>query len=1034
MTFTERAAQQLQQRLRAKLLQLFNHEEDVPGEDRWLLDSVAKSRLQEALNRFESASVCTIHAFCRRALARHDPGRASSKSPEVIDGRRAFQEALRRALRTHLAKRPEEQHYLRLWLADRSLGALENLLLECYERRATLSPKLCSDTLHKALGAVRALDLSPRALRPWLSRSGLSSKDQRALLERLLWLRRLVLEQTPDEPELIATLSKEQKLGELLAKVEGLARPGRKVPLLCQTIRALQDATPSFEAVIAQRFGPIVEREVQAQKAAQDQMDYDDMILRLQALLTGPQSDSVKRSIRERYRFALIDEFQDTDQRQWSIFEQLFAEDGHLYVIGDPKQAIYSFRGADVQTYLRAKTRLSERAPVEHLDACFRASTPMIQALNTLLEDGVPERFFTGPIRYTHPVRPGRPRFAGLEKEGTLLSPVHLFQLPKSGAKEAHLRAIVREAWRLLRPGAFCTREGLERTPLSARDILVLTRTTDEGSELAARLKAAGLPVQFHHKTDLFQTPQAQDVLTLLLAIERPEDPARRAAAWLSPFFDVPLYQLSNARELPGTHPLLKRLFAWRGKAERNLRSLLSAIHQQSGLWEREALLGDPSGPLRNYQRILEILEEQCATEVFSLGELIERMRALIQGEVQASEYPHAARGEEDAIQLMTMHRAKGLEAAVVFLYGGLQSPKQSSYLFHRDGQRLQHVGPNPPTQALQEQREEEQRLLYVAITRAKARIYLPQLPAAQRLQGPYRELNRVLLSPRLLASSKLFQVEALSASSPAVDRAAPERPLSAWSPPAALLEPPQAAPPALPDALLTEYAHLPWEAGGAKLPEVELSSELGAPKSEAERTEQLIRELLCTLPLQNLEEPQKLRALIQAELSARSLDPSLSELCAQRLQRALSAPLRLGELLLPQGLRKERIKRAVDYLYPLPATSPTMPWSMIKGRGFLRGTIDVLLEKEGKLFVLDWRPRLPKTQPAHARFYALLLKRMYSWQDEASFQSFGGVAFVCAQSLDAQLHRPAWSESLEAQVNLLPQAERLALLERLSP
>ena len=141
-----------------------------------------------------------------------------------------------------------------------------------------------------------------------------------------------------------------------------------------------------------------------ARKRERGTLDYEDMLAWLADALDGPRGKSLAATLRERYRVTLIDEFQDTDELQWKIFRQVFIEGGTgntVYVIGDPKQAIYGFRGADVHAYLEAREQLSESgATVVHLRENFRSTGDMIEACNLMFDQNAAAPLFTGEITY----------------------------------------------------------------------------------------------------------------------------------------------------------------------------------------------------------------------------------------------------------------------------------------------------------------------------------------------------------------------------------------------------------------------------------------------------------------------------------------------------------------------------------------------------------------------------------------------------------------------------------------------------------
>ena len=263
---------------------------------------------------------------------------------------------------------------------------------------------------------------------------------------------------------------------------------------------------------------------------------------------SGPRQQTLLAGLRARYKHALIDEFQDTDEVQWSIFRRIFfASPGHvLTVIGDPKQAIYCFRGADVHTYLRARGEIEAAGGARlPLTANFRSTAAAHRRVQRHPRSGgavLPARG-RDPLRPPgdlRPPRPGprrsagraRPRAgrAGRRDRGEVAG--HL--AGQAGGAGPHGRrdpraAVARDGPLLGPPGA--------RTPLRPRDVFVLTRTTRESREIGEVLRAARIPFAFFKQERLFETVEAREVLDLLRAIVDPDDRTARARAFITPFF-----------------------------------------------------------------------------------------------------------------------------------------------------------------------------------------------------------------------------------------------------------------------------------------------------------------------------------------------------------------------------------------------------------------------------------------------------------------------------------------------------------------
>ena len=234
----------------------------------------------------------------------------------------------------------------------------------------------------------------------------------------------------------------------------------------------------------------------------------------------------------------LIDEFQDTDELQWSFFERVFLESkgrNLVYLIGDPKQSIYGFRGADVHTYLEVRDRVVEHAgtPLVQLSESFRSTRALIDAYNFLLDSSAEPSFFDGDIRYDRPVTAGRELIA-VEADGSLAKPIHLLKVvPREGdglstgelrrglARQIALgvRDLLSEDKHLL----FGPKDQAGR--IEPGDVFVLTATNKEALQVAQALCEADVPFAFYKQDGLFQTSEARAIHDLLTAAPRPRGP-----------------------------------------------------------------------------------------------------------------------------------------------------------------------------------------------------------------------------------------------------------------------------------------------------------------------------------------------------------------------------------------------------------------------------------------------------------------------------------------------------------------------------
>lgn len=857
VTFTERAAAELRERVRELLQRILAGPPPAPpaaSSPAWTIDEAARRRLRQALLEFDDAAILTIHGFCQRVLTEHAFLIGRHLEQTLVDSRAAFARGFKHVLRADLATTRRAD--LRAWLAHGDVEALERLLHDVDAARAdALRPELRPDELRAALEALagsvrRGLQPALRAI----ERSGLHAATRKAAQGHLGAVVRAAAAWLEEGEGSLLALSLDPALDRPLDylhdKADALRAAAPDAAALIDHAVAVRRWRVPIAAAAAQLFLPQVRARVDEDKRRRGEYDFDDMLLLVRdAVERSPVADALVASLRRQWVHALIDEFQDTDDAQWATFRRVFVEAPHphaLWVIGDPKQAIYGFRGADVFTYLRATRELLQGAPPFRLVQSFRATAPMVDALNALFEEGV----FEGEITYPRAAC-GRPERRLRDAAGRDLPPVHVTHFVRDDdaplragpLREVHARRIAEEARRLVEAGTVVVPPGEAPRPLEYRDMFVLTRTTREGLQVARHLRALGVPFAFYKQEGLLGTLEADDVHAVLCAVLDPRDRSRRLRAWATPFFGLALDELEACRDLPGDHPLVARLLAWSRLAERRAYgALFAAMVDDSGLARRELLLRASERELTNYLHLLERLHEAATRGHLELHELVRLLGAWIREErAPDGEDPDVQRLESDAaaVQIMTMHKAKGLEAEVVFLFGGLSEWRRTDLnVYHDEGgmpraerpedergvfvyhdpktlRRVVHVGPLTKEVAQRveaEQRAEERRLIYVAVTRARARVYLPGFGRHVRngrngreevwdypylggcMEALARRLHDLSGGDPARLDPRLFEVEVVRgaaaapvASGPAPDVAAA---LAAWSPPEALLRP----------------------------------------------------------------------------------------------------------------------------------------------------------------------------------------------------------------------------------------------------
>jgi exodeoxyribonuclease V beta subunit len=802
VTFTDKATREMRERVRAKLRELLDAKEDAPDASAWTIDDDARRRLTEAIAVFDRAPISTIHAFCQRILTESAFECGRLLRQEQVESRAAFGRAFREELRIELRDGAPLRPVLERALAASGERRVEDALYRWYLERSDPEPAF---DLSRAILAMRRLptraELAPSGVVHRVLASALKSASPKREVPARLGTLAPAVERLRASGESYPALLAFWDWAELdapgatknLAYVtKYLAQAAERQP----NVRPLADAMAELGrsastplAPLVSELVPRIRERLSKDKSARGHFDFDDMLGMLRAALYAEGSDALVADLRRRYRAALVDEFQDTDRVQWDIVRRIFADDPErrLVLIGDPKQAIYGFRHADVHTYHAAKSEIVERGgTLVPLTVSFRSRAPLVSAINTILE----RDFFTGVNAYEHPVTCGRPERALVDARGDALPAVTLLHCVGRPELRADLvrttlaARIAEEISRLLSSGTQILGDG-EARELAASDIHVLCRSRSDELVIGDALAAAGVPHAFYKQDGLFQTSAAREVWVMLRAIEDPDDRSRRLDAWLTPFFAVPLERLEECRDAPPEHPLVATLHEHRALADaQEWAALFRSILERSGFVRRELFAGLGERRLTDYQHILELLLEETHRGRRTLPELLARASAFIEGrELPEGESGnvHRLESERRAVQVLTMHKAKGLEAEVVFLAGGLGEREDDALaprVFHEDGgRRVAWMGPlssRAKERLEHERREEAERLLYVALTRAKGALYLPYFgpppPDAPREEGASYELSEVTEPDELPTRSQLslFFEEPLASLPPA--------------------------------------------------------------------------------------------------------------------------------------------------------------------------------------------------------------------------------------------------------------------------
>ncbi|WP_114416591.1 exodeoxyribonuclease V subunit beta [Marinospirillum perlucidum] len=804
VTFTEAAAEELRDRIRARLVeaaQLFQSQADAQPEE-GPLEALKASyppgdwpkcawQLQLAAESMDEANISTIHSWCNRMLVEHAFDTRGLFNRELVtDTSDLFAEVVRDYWRVHFypLQRPAAELITTEFASPDSLEKALWPLMSNPPRQPTyrgqplvveeLQPHLEAQLEARQAQAEATATLKAAWLKDWQEitaylheiRTSFYKKLAQAtpeafdvLLEKILnWA-----QGSGEKPKELNFLA----LGHfpLLTKAKDLEiRPFEAFRLQAEALET--DATPStsqpLRPLLLAHAAPWVAKAYQQRLKERAEMGFDDLLIQLEAALNpdkaGDSAEQLAAILRKAFPVAMIDEFQDTDPVQFAIFQQIYRlekkdPDTGLIMIGDPKQAIYSFRGADIHTYLQARQATEGRHHT--LKRNFRSSQGMVEAVNQLFaqaEENYPAAAFRfqseegdNPLPFVQVEAAGRDEELYLEGQPAAAMTCWQFHPEEGksviGMQEYRDQAAASAASQVVQwlqaaqeGKAGFGQEGQITQPLQASDLAILVKNATEARAIRQQLRKRQVAsVYLSDRESVFSSQEAADLLHWLAAVAEPGQEKRVRAALGSNTLRLPLDLLALWQEDE---------LAWEEQMD-----LFSRLRR---IWQRQGVLAMLRRLMESYQlpaRLLQEAEgERILTNLLHLAEWLQEASTQLDGEqalirhlaehLDAPDEQQLLRLESDAdlIKVVTIHKSKGLEYPLVLL------PFISSWReingkikqqpWDNDQGRFVEIS-DPKTfplawnEAKQRTLNEDLRLLYVAVTRARHACWLGVAP-----------------------------------------------------------------------------------------------------------------------------------------------------------------------------------------------------------------------------------------------------------------------------------------------------------------
>ncbi|MFV5217152.1 exodeoxyribonuclease V subunit beta [Klebsiella pneumoniae] len=1085
VTFTEAATEELRGRIRSNIHELriacLRGESDNPLYSALLAEIADKDDAAKTLllaeRQMDEAAVFTIHGFCQRMLSLNAFESGMLFEQQLIeDESRLRYQACADFWRRHCYPLTRDIAAVihDVWKGPRDLLKSLDRWLQG-EAPQLKSPPAPNETLaerhQQIIARIDSLKQQWREqvgeIEGVLENSGLDRRkfnrgNQDKWMEKVnAWAQEETLSyQLPDALEKFAQSF-------LLERTKAGGEP--PVHPLFSAVESLLASSLTLTDLVLARAMVEIRDAVAREKRRRGELGFDDMLSRLDEALRGDSGETLASAIRQRFPVAMIDEFQDTDPQQYRIFRRIWRRQPEtaLLLIGDPKQAIYAFRGADIFTYMKAR---GDVAAHYTLDTNWRSSPGMVGSVNRLFS------LSDNPFMF-HEI-PFLPVKAAAKNKGLRFTvdaadvpAMNVWLMPGdtvgSGDYQTFMAQLcatqIRDWLSAGQRGRALLWRGETSRPVQASDITVLVRNRLEAAQVREALQTLGIPsVYLSNRDSVFETLEAQELLWLLQAVLAPERENTLRSALATSMFGLTALDIENLNQDEQAWDALVEEFSeyrqiWRQRGVMPmLRALMTARHIA------ENLLATRGGERRltDILHISELLQE-AASQLESEHALVRWLaQHIAEPDSNAASQQMRLESDKHLVQIVTIHKSKGLEYPLVWLPFIARFRKQDQAFYH-DRETFAAVldlGQDEASLELAEAERlaEDLRLLYVALTRAVWHCSLGVAPLSSRKSGNsdfhLSALGRLLQAGEAMDAAGLAARLADFCHGDIALQIPGELDLTPWQAPAATI--PRLSARELQrriadDWRVTSYSGLQqhgFSGGQDLLPRLDVDAAgVGEVVEEPQLTphqfprgaapgtflHSLFEELDFTQPVPEGWMAEKLQLSgfdaqwapvltdwLGGVLKTRLPGPdiALNQLAARDKQVEMAFYLPIAQL-----LTAERLDALIRQYDPLSADTPPLDFRQV--RGMLKGFIDLVFRHEGRYYLLDYksnwlgedreaytRPAMEQAMRAHRydlqyQLYSLALHRYlrHRLADYDYDRHFGGVIYLFLRGMDGQ-------------------------------
>ena len=751
VTFTEAATKELRDRLRKILTEVLTEHELYLKTKKWsgnerikgllapikekLADHIILRRIKNAIRNFDNASIFTIHGFCQRTLQENAFESGILFNKELITNpsnivndiindfyRNEFYNANDEILEKMTASKikldtfvqfqNEKNNYKDIKFSENKTREIREDFEVAWENGKDELPDLL---LGKSKHTSSIAKINTRM----------------GHIEKILQSEKGATSFTNAKQLTLDGLNKDKLDDSDLSKLEDN-------PI----IKALPDfinasLTDTFTPQLQLKFKEYFDKEYPRRKATLNVQTFNDLLNNVERRIQN--DDVLVNALRKKYRTAMIDEFQDTDSVQWSIFKTIFVDskDHSIFLVGDPKQAIYGFRGGDIFTY-KGASKIVEQEKQYTIYENFRSSESFLKSCNKFFGNGDGNPFADKSISYVK-VSSGKKNekdILTIPAEDKYFEKIKIMQLPTEECSDNVIFEQV--AYKIL---SLLNDEnvkiGEEQRNVKPHDFAVLVTSNRGGESMKTALQKYGIPAITSSAGTIFKSNEAKLMLKLLKGISTPENIKLIKLILVSDLFKLTANDIDRFNTEKGENEFSEWLYFFKKlKVEWEEKTFIEIFNKILGEKKvKQKILSQVNGErkLTNLMQLSELIHTHESKYKLSINAVLSWLEKMISDELSEDETETRLESDDNAVQIMTIWKSKGLEFPIVFIptiysQKAVHNKKNKPPKFHNKDNELEmdlYKTDENYQKSNEENLQENLRLLYVAITRAKYQCYM---------------------------------------------------------------------------------------------------------------------------------------------------------------------------------------------------------------------------------------------------------------------------------------------------------------------